>query len=324
MKIALFCGGTSKEREVSFNSCKNIYNKLKENDVILVDSGRAEKFQNFKSQMQKAPKKWNINLVKNLINILKNESIEFVLLMLHGGYGEDGHIQSLLDMCNIPYNGSKMGPSYVGMNKIITKYIMHYYNIPTPNSFFLQKTSKYDTKSVVDKLKFPLIVKPASEGSTIGVKIVKNKKELNKTIDFSFNFDHEIVIEEYVKGDEMTLTVMNNKTYPFVKIIPETGFYDYERKYEDGGSKYICPAKIDSNIADLIKKQALKLYKKMNLTGVVRFDFLYNKNNHKHYFLEVNTLPGMTNHSLIPMAFEADNINQTELIKKIINNGIKK
>jgi D-alanine-D-alanine ligase len=120
----------------------------------------------------------------------------------------------------------------------------------------------------------------------------------------------------------MTLTVMNKETYPIVRIIPSTGFYDYERKYGDGQSKYECPAKLNKKVKNQIKKDALLLYEKMNLSGAVRFDFLYNKKDSKYYFLEVNTIPGMTEHSLVPMAFNARNISFKNLMKKIISDGL--
>lgn len=320
MNISIFSGGFSSERAVSFESTENVYNIIKDKyNVTLFDIGRAEKYKSIKKQSNKKPKSWNINIIQNIINHLKNDNINFVIIMLHGGFGEDGHIQSLLDMCNIPYSGSKAGPSYIGINKIITKQIMHYYNIPTPKAFFINKNT--NLKKLQNKLNFPVIIKPSKEGSTIGINIVKNKNNFIKSATNSLEYDKNVLIEEYIKGTEMTLTVMNNKAYPIVKIIPKTGFYDYKRKYTDGESKYVCPPKIDNNIKKSLNNNAIKLYEKMDLSGVVRFDFLLTKDN-KFYFLEVNTLPGMTAHSLVPMAFDTNNISKEKLIEKIIDSGL--
>lgn len=321
MKIAILCGGNSSERAVSFESTSNVYKAVKDTyDTTLIDAGRGEVFKNIEKQEKKKPPGWNLDLVQKNLKLLNENNIEFVIIMLHGHYGEDGHIQALLDMCDIPYTGADMGSSYLGMNKEISKLVMNYFDIPTPEEIIIDRDSDINNLNQIPEL--PVIVKPISEGSTIGITIVQEESKLENAIEEGFKYSKKLIMEKYTNGEEMTLTVMNNKTYPIIKIIPSTGFYDYERKYGDGQSKYECPADINKNIRKKINKDALLLYKKMGLSGAVRFDFLYNKNNEKYYFLEVNTIPGMTEHSLVPMAFNAKGISFKKLMKKIIENGL--
>ena len=323
MNLGILCGGNSSERAVSFESTLNVYNAVKKSyNPVLIDAGRGEVFTDIKKQEEKPSLGWDINLVQKILSILNEKNIDFIIVMLHGNYGEDGHVQALLDMCNIPYTGSNMGASYLGMNKEISKYLMEYFKIPTPEAVFIDKD--YDLMNIKNSLELPVIVKPISEGSTIGISIVQDEKNLENAIEKGFKYGSKLIIEKYIDGEEMTLTVMDNKTYPVVKIIPSTGFYDYERKYGDGQSKYECPADLSKKIKNKVNEDALLLYEKMDLSGAVRFDFLYNKETCKYYFLEVNTIPGMTEHSLVPMAFNAENINFKQLMDKIINNGFEK
>jgi D-alanine-D-alanine ligase len=185
MKIAILCGGNSSERAVSFESSRNVYQAVKDTyNITLIDTGRGEIFNDFDKQEEKKSLGWNLSLVQRILIILQKKEIDFVIVMLHGHFGEDGHIQALLDMCNIPYTGTNMGSSYLGMNKEISKYLMNYFNIPTPEAIFIDKN--YSIDKLKEKLDFPVIVKPISEGSTIGITIVKEKPELKKALDIGF------------------------------------------------------------------------------------------------------------------------------------------
>ena len=315
MKLAILCGGHSSERPISFKSTRSIIQALdKDHPVLLIDTGRSEIFTDFETQTEKAPLPPSPALVRQLLSHLEAHMIEKVCIMLHGGAGEDGHIQALLDLCRIPYTGSGMGASFVGMDKALTKIIMAYYHVPTPAWTVLSHTA---TRPASPPLPLPLIVKPVNEGSTVGLSKVDKDEQWEKALHDAFQADDHILIEEYIPGRELTLTVDESGAWPPVEIQPKKGLYDFESKYSKGMSRYICPAEIPPSCLDRMNRDALLLYEKMGLRGVVRFDIRLNRE--EHFFLEVNTLPGMTSLSLVPMSFEAGGLSYGELIQRIFH-----
>lgn len=316
MRIVLLCGGDSSERDISFKSASGVYaSAAKRHDVTALDTGRAELFEDFSLQSAKPPRNGDVSSVLQLLSLLRESKPDLCIIMLHGGHGEDGHMQALLDMCAIPYTGAGMGPSFLGMDKIYSKYIMDAMGIPTPA--WAQITSRDDIYSITDGLDYPLIIKPAREGSTLGLTKIDRAEELDAAVKTAFETDDKVLAEAFIPGREMTVPVMDGVAYPVVEIIPKTGLYDYESKYGSGMSEYICPADIPAETARRVSEDALSLYGAMGLRGVVRFDFRLD--GEYYYFLEANTLPGMTSLSLVPMSFKAAGTDYDGLIERIIS-----
>jgi len=316
MKLAMLCGGHSSERPISFKSARSIIEALEKSyPVLLIDTGRSEIFTDFEVQTEKEPLPPSPALVKRLLSHLEDHNIEKACIMLHGGTGEDGHIQALLDLCRIPYTGSGMGASFVGMDKALTKIIMEYYHVPTPDWTLL---SNRVPRPASPPLALPLIVKPVNEGSTVGLTKIEKEEEWEKALHVAFQADDHILIERYIPGRELTVTVDEDGAWPPVEIQPKKGLYDFESKYSKGMSRYICPAEIPSSLLEKMNRDALLLYEKMGLRGVVRFDIRL-EGGREYFFLEVNTLPGMTSLSLVPMSFQAGGLSYRELIQRIFH-----
>ncbi|MGL4393355.1 MAG: D-alanine--D-alanine ligase [Fusobacteriaceae bacterium] len=265
MKIAVFMGGISSEREVSLRSGEAVLKSLKKNgyNCYAVDINE-----------------------KNLVSAFIENEYDLAYLVLHGGYGEDGHVQSILDMLRKPYTGSGVIPSAVAMDKTLTKKIAESIGIRTAKTYnFCEEIEK-----------FPVIVKPACEGSSFGVYICKDIYELKEALQNIKN--KKVIIEEYIKGEELTSGIINDECLGVLKIKYENEHYDYEAKYAVGGSIHEYPAKILKSVYEEIMDASLKIHKELGLEGISRSDFMLKDN--KAYFLEVNTCPGMTETSLIP------------------------
>lgn len=321
MNVALLCGGYSAEREISLRSAESVLEAIKSDHTLFcIDTARFEIFSDFSQQKALPPVTRSLKNTQTLLSLLSDNKIDFALIMLHGGDGEDGHIQGLCEMIGMPYSGTDMRTSVVGMDKVLTKYIMDYHGIPTPHWAFV---SKGETLGEIESFTFPLVVKPAREGSTVGLTIVESAECFQKAIDFALNYDSVALVEEYIPGREFTVTVLNGEAYPIVEVCPKSGFYDYEHKYTKGKSDYICPAELDDFIARAITMDTLDLYLLMNLTGVVRFDVRMN-DDEDYFFLEANTLPGMTQLSLVPMSFNAAGKSYRDLILAIIADGMSR
>ncbi len=299
--LTILFGGISSEREVSIKSAMEILPILKKSyDVSLIEL--------------------NKNNFPTFINNIKNNSLVFNTL--HGGEGENGQIQSFLSQHNIPYTGSGPTASMLAMNKHFTKIIATENNINTPQWLIARLDSSYNFSNLFfkpkNKIKFPVVVKPNFQGSTLGLSIINNKNEMDDAVKLSSLFSNEIIIEKYIKGRELTIGILGNKVLDAVEIIPKTGFYDYESKYTKGKTNYISPAKIDKKIESLIKSNALKIYKALGCRHYARVDFMLDENN-VLYLLELNSLPGLCSTSLLPMSAKSAGVNFKELLDIIIN-----
>lgn len=250
----------------------------------------------------------------NLIKELKKSDLTFIAL--HGGFGENGQLQALLEMEGIKYTGSPFLSSCISMDKFISTQLAQNNNIPTPKNMIISKNTSYSIPSIVEKLKLPLIVKPNSSGSSLGITVVKEIKKMENAIKNGFLFDNNILCEQFIKGREMTVSILDDKPLPVVEIKPKTGFYDYKNKYIKGNSEYFVPAKISDKDRKIVQGYAKKLFKIFGCKIYSRFDFIFDET--IFYFLENNTLPGMTPLSLTPMAAKSKGIDFNQLIKKII------
>ena len=289
-KIAVLMGGPGEEKDVSLKSGQAIKKALNHNgyDVtsIILDT-KLEK------------------LVKDLL------SVDLVFLGLHGNIGENGTIQGFLDALGIIYTGSGPLSSAICMDKNISKIIAKNNGIMTPK-WNLCNTAIHDAK-----MNYPVIVKPNGQGSTVGLQIAHNESELKPALEYAFNYDNSVLVEEYIQGRELTVMLIDGKAQPVCEIIPSHEFYDYECKYTAGMSKYICPAEIDDNISNYVKKISENLFDLLKCENYSRADFRMDDQN-KFWFLEMNTLPGMTDTSLAPMSALAAGISFNELIDKIV------
>ena len=289
-KIAVLMGGPGEEKDVSLKSGQAIIKALNHNgyDVtsIILDT-KLEK------------------LVKDLL------SVDLVFLGLHGNIGENGTIQGFLDALGIIYTGSGPLSSAICMDKNISKIIAKNNGIMTP------KWKLCDTVIDDAKMNYPVIVKPNGQGSTVGLRIAHNESELKPALEYAFNYDNSVLVEEYIQGRELTVMLIDGKAQPVCEIIPSHEFYDYECKYTAGMSKYICPAEIDDNISNYVKKISENLFDLLKCENYSRADFRMDDQN-KFWFLEMNTLPGMTDTSLAPISALAAGISFNELIDKIV------
>ena len=328
MKITLLKGGVSSERDVSLVSGRMISETLQNNGHKVVELDTVLPIEQLHIKMEATQE----NIAKgnaNLLSLLQHQTIQncdFIFNALHGGEGENGEVQSLLMMHNFKFNGSDSTGCAIAMDKIISKLIFERYSIPTPKWEHFNR-GKDETipemiAEVVAKLEFPVVVKPANEGSTVGLTIVKEETKLDAAILYSLDFCREILVEEFIPGRELTVAILDGETLPIVEIIPKHEIYDYECKYTDGMSNYQCPADISPELTKEIMNLSIIGFKALKCSGYGRMDLRLSPDN-KPYFLELNTLPGMTSHSLVPKAAKAASITFENLIEKIIETGLK-
>jgi D-alanine-D-alanine ligase len=298
-KIIILSGGFSEEAEVSKTTSKEIRKALNNNgkDIILIDPVE-------------------FNSYSEMINRIKEIKPDIVFNGLHGAEGEDGRIQSLLALENIPFTGSDQRASAISMDKYISGILANYIKIKLPKRRLIYKNYEYDFKSIVKDIGFPMVIKPNDSGSSVGISIINEKSELKESLKYSFRFSEKVIIEQFIDGRELTVTILGNKALPVVEIVPNDGWYDYKNKYTKGKTIYKVPAKLNSAETKIIQKQALDIFTLFGCEIYGRVDFRYDGKD--FYFLEVNTLPGMTQLSLTPMAAKEAGINFRELLKKII------
>ena len=301
-KIAVLCGGLSNEREVSLRSGRNVFKALIElgyKDVTLIDVDR------------------------NIASILVDTKIEFAINMLHGRYGEDGCIQGVLEFLNIPYSGCKVKASSICMDKIMTKRVLS--TIPEIPLIKSVNVTKDDYREKIKELNYPIIIKPANEGSSIGMTKVDSENELDSAIIEALKCDDEILVEEYLQGSSATVGVLERKkengeietfATPILGFKTKTQWYDYEAKYTKGLTEFILPADFDEELTKKIQDLAIKAHKTCSCKGVSRVDFLVYNN--IPYILEINTNPGMTDTSDLPDQANEMGIDYNNLVELIL------
>jgi D-alanine-D-alanine ligase len=300
LSIALLSGGISSERDVSIASGNQVYEVLDRDkyEVIRYD-----------------PKTDLPQLVADAAGI------DAALIILHGPYGEDGTVQGLLDLLGIPYQGSGVLGSAIGMNKLVSKQLYKNAGIPVAPDMTFKSIDMIETRAVVDQLGMPLVIKPVTSGSSIGLSIVKSEDALNDALEKAFAEDHEVLIESYIKGVELTGGVIGNEelqALPIVEIIPgeEFDFFDYTAKYTPGATEEICPARIDEATTQKAQSYAKMAHRALCCKGYSRTDMILADG--ELYVLETNTIPGMTPTSLLPQAAQAAGIDFSRLLDKLI------
>ncbi len=298
MKIGVLLGGISPERDVSLKSGKAIISACEQlgYDVVSID-----------------PKDGVASLLKKI------ESVDLVFNGLHGGDGENGVIQGLLQSMGKRFTGSDNESSAICMDKRVSKALVSRKNILTPNWISIDSVEKKPTNFEID---YPLIVKPNDQGSTIGLTVVKSDKELEEAITSARRYTKIVLIEAFVSGREITVTIIGNKAYPIIEIIPTNDLYDYECKYTKDMAEYPCPAELSNELTLKIQNIALMIHKLLGCRHYSRVDFILDEELNP-WFLEINTLPGMTETSLIPKSVGAAGMDFKMLIQCIIDESLK-
>ena len=325
MKIAVLLGGTSTEREVSLASGLGVIKALRErgHDVRAIDTARGfvpeeGEVQLLPEGIHAAPPADTAATLSpiQLVEIPELRSAELAFLALHGGAGEDGTIQALLELAGIPYTGSGPLGSGIAMDKDVTKRLLRDAQVPTlPWRVARAPGFTYDADTIEDLIGFPLIVKPSRQGSSVGMTVVTDPGQLKAAVEEASRYDTEVMIERYARGRELTVGILGDQALPPVEIRPKKGIYDYESKYTAGMTEYLCPAPLEEEMVAQVQAYALRAFRVLKLRGYARIDFILARE--QLFCLEANTLPGMTATSLLPKGAAATGIDYPELCDRI-------
>jgi D-alanine-D-alanine ligase len=297
-KVGVLFGGRSAEREISKMSGSGVLAALKSRGVDAHAFDPAER-----------------SLAE-----LANEKFDRVFIALHGRYGEDGSLQGVLEQLGVPYTGSGVMASSIAMDKIFTKKIWQHHQLPTPNYAVL--TPDTELRRIPDELGLPLIIKPPHEGSTIGITKVNGYSDMKEAYALAAQFDDEVLAEEFIQGRELTVAILGTgaKAYalPVIEIVAPEGNYDYQNKYFTDDTQYLCPAPIDQALTEKIQAMCVDAYRALNCEGWARADVLLRASDNQPFLIEINTSPGMTGHSLVPMAARAAGMSYEDVCMEIL------
>jgi D-alanine-D-alanine ligase len=291
--IAVLMGGLSAERDVSLRTGKAVLTALTQAGYLTVgiDAGR------------------------DLAEQLKASGAEVAFIALHGRFGEDGTVQGLLELLGIPYTGSGVLASSLAIDKVATKQMLLYHELPTPQ-FSVYRRGEERAPLLARCKDFPLVVKPAREGSTIGVSIVKDAAAFEAGLEEALRHDSLILIEEFIAGAEVTVGVLDGMALPVIQVVPKEGFYDYTNKYTAGRTEYLLPAPLPAAVTEKLQVAAVAACQALGCSGAARVDFMVR--GEEIFCLEVNTIPGMTETSLLPKAAGHAGISFAELCERIL------
>jgi len=292
-KVAVLLGGNSAERAVSLKSGDAVYEALKAQniDVVKIDSQ------------------------ERLIEQLNDHKVDVAFIALHGVGGEDGTVQGLLEFYGLPYTGSGVKASAICMDKWRTKLIWQGMGLPTPNFVLAHNVKELEDFAL--KVGMPLMVKPALEGSSIGISKVNNQAQIAGAFDAAFNTGSPVLAEQFITGKEFTVGILNGKALPAIQLKPANEFYDYEAKYLQDDTEYLLPCGLTAEKELELQALALKAYESLDCKGWGRVDVMQDEDE-KFWLIEVNTVPGMTDHSLVPMAAKAAGIDFKQLVVEIL------
>jgi len=307
-KVLVLMGGTSEEREVSLRSGKAVYEGLREAGYEVEA----------------------LDFTPETIHRIKEISPDVVFITLHGKNGEDGTVQGYLELLGIPYTGSGVLASAVCMNKVITKKLCSFEGLPTADFQVIKKRGfnrdSFNSALLMEDFGLPLVVKPATQGSSVGTSIVRESKNIVPALELAFSLDEEILVEKFIAGTELTVTVLGKdslKTLPVIEIVPKNEYYDYESKYMPGMSDHIIPARISEPEREKVEEISCKAYEAVGCRGYARIDLILDREGNP-YILEINTLPGMTGTSLVPDAARAAGIKFPELLDFFVKMALEK
>lgn len=307
-KIGVLMGGQSSEREVSLKTGEAVYRSLVRSgyDAVAIDVG------------------------PDLPQALGEQAVEIAFLALHGPGGEDGAIQGFLETLGIPYTGSGVRASAIGMHKVATKTQLAAEGIPVPTGTVVWRSTSPGLGRLLTtcKLKLPVVVKPASQGSTIGVTIVRKPSQWKEALRIAHRYDEEAMVEAFIPGHEVTVSLLGAADgtvtgLPAVEIVAPDGFYDFSAKYTKGRTQYLCPAPLSASVTKQIRQFAVKTYQVLGCKGAARVDFRITSKG-KPYVLEINTVPGMTETSLLPMAAGKAGLSYDVLTERILQSALQR
>lgn len=304
-RVGVLMGGPSSERGISLKSGKAVLSALLDSGVdavgidIITDN------------------------VEENIRLLQSHKLNSVFIALHGRFGEDGSIQEILEKMHLPYTASGVEASRLAMDKIGSLKIFKEGGLCTPKSHFIMKSVYQENRVYKNDLGFPLVVKPANHGSSIGLSLVENNEDLPSAIDLAFQFDERIIVEEFINGRELTVGVLGEVALPVIEIVPKNKFFDFEAKYQAGLTEYIVPAVLEASVSKTVQKTALEAHRLLGCFGCSRTDIILSKGG-SAYVLEVNTIPGMTATSLLPKAAKITGIDFNQLCIKLLELAYEK
>ena len=351
LKLGVVFGGMSTEHDVSIVSATSVIESLNKEkyDIYPIYIDKSGNWFKYTKEINKikimkiTEKISELEVIINPIETLKK--LDVIFPVLHGLYGEDGTIQGLFELCQVPYVGCRVLASSVSMDKAYTKILFEKAGLNQVKYEYIKKKKKKDTykyinknfdeeettleeivKKIMNNLKSPVFVKPSNSGSSVGIKKAKNDEELKEAIKFAGKFDKKILIEEGIEAREIECAVLEKEDIMASctgEILPAEEFYSYEAKYSNSESKVIIPADISEETEELIKKQAIKAFKAVDGKGLARVDFFVEKETNKLFINEINTMPGFTNISMYPKLWEASGIEYSLLLDDIIEDALK-
>jgi D-alanine-D-alanine ligase len=300
-RVGVMMGGLSAERSISLKSGMAVFESLKSSgwDVVALQVHRESE--------------------EEVRRLIKDAGVDVVFIAMHGGFGEDGRLQHILEKIPIPYTGPGEKASKMAMDKIASRRLFEKAGLHVPLYRQVKKKSKDFS---IDSLRYPLMVKPSAQGSSIGISFVEVPAQLSKAIDLAFQFGGDVLIEEFIKGREVTVSVVDGNALPVVEIIPKKGFFDYQSKYEKGQTEYVVPACFDPVSTKRIQQDAVAAYQALNCRHLSRVDMIVGEDG-ALYVLEVNSIPGMTEMSLLPKAAKAAGITFNQLCQHLIELAIR-
>jgi len=303
--IAVLMGGRSLEREISIRSGQRISNALRKLGYNVT----------------------KMDVDQSIVENLKSDKYDLAYIALHGKDGEDGTIQEILEVLEIPYTGPGVYANVLSFDKIISKQIFNKLDIPTPDFYFLNANSFRELGAskllpgIIKKLGLPLVVKPSAQGSALGIRLVEKEKDLKDAIISALGYSKKVILEEYIKGIELTASIIGKekpRVLPIVEIVPKNNFFDFESRSNIGDTEYFIPARISKEEMKSVKKTALSVHNALDCTDLSRVDIILDKKKKIPYVLELNTSPGMTDTSLVPMAAQEDGMSFEELVDSIV------
>jgi D-alanine-D-alanine ligase len=306
-RIAVLKGGRSLERQVSLNSGARVEESLRRlgHEVIEVDVGH------------------------DLVDLLSGDRPDLAFVVLHGRDGEDGTVQELLEVLDIPYTGSRVSACIRASDKVLAKHAMRDAGIPTPDFFAFSETAfrslgaAQALPAMSSRLKFPIVVKPASQGSALGIKFARSEADVPTALIAAFSYDKKVLLERYVAGREIAVSVLEQdgepRALPIVEAVPEAdAFYDFESRYEIGRTRFICPAELEPEVTARVHELAVAAFKLLGCSVFARVDLMLDTESSEPFVLEVNPIPGLTETSLLPQAADAAGIGFDDLIARIV------
>jgi D-alanine-D-alanine ligase len=306
-RVAVLKGGRSLERQVSLRSGARVQDALERlgHEVLPIDVG------------------------PDLVTMLSDEPPEIAFVALHGRDGEDGTVQELLEVLGIPYTGSGVSACIRAADKVLAKHAMRDHGLPTPDFYAFNETAfeslgaAQALPAIEERLTFPIVVKPARQGSALGIKFARTAADVPAALVAAFSYDRKVLLERYVRGRELAISILHEAdgpvALPIVEAVPEQeNFYDFESRYEIGRTRFVCPAELEDGVAARAHEIALDTYKLLGCRGFARVDLMLDADSGELYVLEVNPIPGLTETSLLPQAAEAAGISFDDLVAKVL------